>query len=206
MRSLVLPVVAMAAVVVASNILVQFLVGDWLTWGAFTYPFAFLVVDLTNRMLGAPAARKVIAAGFVVGIACSFVGTQIQGEFGPLVTFRVALGSGLAFLVANLIDVQIFQRLRDRAWWKAPLYSSLISSTIDTTIFFTVAFAAALTFVDPTNDVAWANEHIPLLGFGPSVPLFVSLAVADWCVKFVLALVALAPFRLITAQLMRKFA
>lgn len=206
MRSLLLPILAMACVVVASNILVQFLVGDWLTWGAFTYPFAFLLVDLTNRLMGPAAARKVVLAGFAVGIACSFVGTQIQGEFGPLVTFRVALGSGLAFLVANMLDVAIFERLRNGTWWHPPLFSSLISSSIDTAIFFGIAFAAGLSFLEPTNDVGWANEHIPLLGFGPAVPLWVSLAVADWCVKLVLALVALVPFRLIVRQLTRKAA
>ena len=81
----------MAIIVVASNILVQFLFGDWLTWGAFTYPFAFLVTDLTNRIHGAAAARKVVLVGFIVGLACSLVGTQIDGEFGPLVTIRVAV-------------------------------------------------------------------------------------------------------------------
>ncbi len=204
MRSLIVPVLAMAVVVVASNILVQFLVGDWLTWGAFTYPFAFLVVDLTNRIHGTAAARKVVLAGFVVGILCSFVGTRIEGEFGPLVTLRVALGSGLAFLCSNLLDVAIFERLRNRPWWHPPLFSSLISSSIDTAIFFSVAFATVFTFLEPTNDVAWANEHLPLLGFGPMVPLWASLGVADWCVKLVLALAALVPFRLIIRQLTRK--
>ena len=92
----------MAAIVVASNILVQFLVGDWLTWGAFTYPFAFLVTDLMNRLHGPAAARKVVVAGFVVGLVCSFVGAQIEGPFGPLVSLRVAIGSGTAFLVGQL--------------------------------------------------------------------------------------------------------
>ena len=204
MRQLIIPVLAMAIVVVASNILVQFLVGDWLTWGAFTYPFAFLVVDLTNRILGTAAARKVVLVGFAVGLVCSFVGTRIEGEFGPLVTLRVALGSGAAFLVANLLDVAIFERLRNGAWWHPPLFSSLISSSIDTALFFSIAFAAGLSFIEPTNDVAWANETIPLLGFGPAVPLWVSLAVADWCVKLGLALLALVPFRLIIVQLTRK--
>ena len=111
-RPLLLGVAAMAAVVIASNILVQFLLGDWLTWGAFTYPFAFLVTDLMNRLYGAPAARRVVLAGFVVGIACSLIGSQIEGAFGPLVSLRVAIGSGLAYLAAQLLDVTIFDRLR----------------------------------------------------------------------------------------------
>ena len=93
---LLLGVAAMAVIVITSNILVQFLVGDWLTWGAFTYPFAFLVTDLMNRLYGPSAARRVVAVGFVVGLACSFVGSQIQGPFGPLVSLRVAIGSATA--------------------------------------------------------------------------------------------------------------
>ena len=200
MRKLLIPILAMACVVVASNILVQFLVGDWLTWGAFTYPFAFLVTDLTTRIHGPQAARKVVVVGFVVGLICSFIGTRIIGEFGPLVTFRIALGSGLAFLFAHLTDIWVFQRLRAGSWWRAPL----VASCIDTIVFFTTAFSASLVFLEPTNDVAWAGEHLPLLGFGPVVPLWVSLAVADWCVKIGLAIVALVPFRLVIANLMRK--
>ena len=90
-------ILAMAAIVVASNILVQFLFGQWLTWGAFTYPLAFLVTDIMNRVYGAGPARTVVLVGFVVGIFCSLIGTQIIGEFGPLVTFRIAIGSGIAF-------------------------------------------------------------------------------------------------------------
>lgn len=193
-------VLAMATVVVASNILVQFLFGQWLTWGAFTYPVAFLVTDLMNRLYGAHAARRVVLAGFVVGLACSFVGTQIVGEFGPLVTLRIALGSGLAFLVAQMTDVLVFDRLRARQWWRAPLASTLIGSTLDTAIFFTVAFSGALAFVEPGNDVSWAAAPLPLLGAGPVVPLWVSLACADWLVKLSLALLALVPFRLIVRR------
>ena len=127
-RGILIGVLAMAAVVVASNILVQFLFGNWLTWGAFIYPIAFLVTDIMNRVYGAPAARKVVFAGFAVGIICSLIGTQIVGEFGPLVTLRIALGSGIAFLTAQLVDVFIFNRLRDGAWWFAPLTSTLIGS------------------------------------------------------------------------------
>ena len=193
-------ILAMAAIVVASNILVQILVGQWLTWGAFTYPFAFLVTDLMNRLYGPGPARKVVFAGFVVGVICSLIGTQIQGEFGPLVTLRVAIGSGAAFLTAQLMDVAVFDRLRGGKWWRAPLASSVVGSALDTAIFFTVAFSAWLSFIEPANDVAWANEARPLLGAGPAVPLWVSLAVADWLVKLALAMIALVPFRLIVAR------
>ncbi|MFV0514954.1 MAG: queuosine precursor transporter [Jhaorihella sp.] len=194
-------IVAMAAIVVASNILVQFLFGQWLTWGAFTYPFAFLVTDLMNRLHGAAAARRVVFAGFVAGVVCSFVGTQISGEFGPLVTLRIAIGSALAFLTAQLLDVGIFSALRGGVWWRAPLVSTLAGSSLDTAIFFTLAFSAPLAWIEPGNDVAWANEMLPLLGAGPVMPLWVSLAVADWSVKLALAMLALVPFRAIVQRL-----
>ncbi len=194
-RYILIGVLAMATVVVASNILVQFLFGNWLTWGAFTYPFAFLVTDLMNRLFGPSQARKVIFAGFVVGVISSLVGTQIMLEHGPAVTLRIAVGSGTAFLTAQLMDVFVFDRLRNKAWWRAPLVSSLVGSSLDTAIFFTVAFSMTLTFLEPANDVSWANEALPLLGFGPVVPLWVSLGVADFMVKLALALVALVPFR-----------
>ena len=194
-------IIAMAAIVVASNILVQFLYGSWLTWGAFTYPLAFLVTDIMNRVYGTAAARRVVLVGFVVGIICSLIGTQIMGEFGPLVTVRIAVASGIAFLVAQMIDVGIFTALRNRAWWKAPLASTLIGSSIDTVIFFSLAFSGAFSFVHPATDVSWSAEVLPVLGFGPAAPLWVSLAVADWSVKLVIALLALVPFRIITARL-----
>jgi uncharacterized integral membrane protein (TIGR00697 family) len=193
-------ILAMAAIVVASNILVQFLFGQWLTWGAFTYPFAFLVTDLMNRFYGPSAARRVIFAGFAVGVLCSLIGTQIQGEFGPLVTLRIAVASGTAFLIAQLIDVSIFDALKRGKWWRAPLASSIIGSTVDTALFFTIAFSAGLIFLEPANDVSWANEALPLLGFGPVAPLWMSLAVADWGVKLSLALIALVPFKAITER------
>jgi queuosine precursor transporter len=196
-------ILAMASIVVASNILVQYLFGQWLTWGAFTYPFAFLVTDLMNRTYGASAARKVVFAGFVVGVASSLIGTQIIGEFGPLVTLRIAVGSGIAFLTAQLLDVGIFSTLRHRVWWKAPLASTLIGSSVDTVLFFSIAFSTQLIWLEPANDVSWANEALPLLGAGPVLPLWVSLALADWMVKLSLALVALIPFRLIIARLDR---
>ncbi len=194
-------ILAMGAIVLASNILVQFLAGPWLTWGAFTYPFAFLVTDLTNRLHGAPAARKVVLAGFGVGLICSAIGTQIIGDYGPLVTMRVAIGSAIAFLTAQLVDVAVFDRLRAGAWWRAPLVSSVIGSALDTALFFTIAFSAALAFIHPGTDIGWATEPVALLGLGPVAPLWVSLAVADFGVKVALAVIALAPFRLILQRL-----
>ena len=200
-RSYLPGILAMAAVVVASNILVQFLFGQWLTWGAFTYPIAFLVTDVMNRVYGAGPARRVVLVGFVVGVICSLIGTQIMGEFGPLVTLRIAIGSGLAFLIAQLTDVAIFSALRSGVWWRAPLASTLVGASLDTAIFFTVAFSGALTWIEPTNDVSWAGEILPILGAGPAAPLWVSLAVADWMVKLSLALIALIPFRVIVQRL-----
>jgi len=198
MKTHLLPaVLAMAATVVASNILVQFLFGQWLTYGAFTYPLAFLITDLTNRFYGPQAARRVVLAGFATGLACSAIGTQIMGEFGPLVTLRVALASGLAFLVAQMTDVAVFHRLRAGAWWRAPLVSTVIASALDTALFFSIAFAAGFAWIEPGNDVGWANEILPVLGLGPAAPLWVSLALADWLVKLALALLSLVAFRVI---------
>ncbi|QBY01900.1 VUT family protein [Rhodophyticola sp. CCM32] len=199
-------VIAMAAIVVASNILVQFLFGQWLTWGAFTYPLAFLVTDIMNRVYGVSAARRVVFTGFLVGVACSLIGTQIIGEFGPLVTLRIAIGSGIAFLTAQLLDVAIFDRMRGGTWWKAPVTSTIIGSSVDTALFFTIAFSGVLTFLEPANDVSWAAETLPLLGVGPIAPLWVSLAVADWGVKLSLAIVALIPFRILTRWMVAHLA
>ncbi|MEO1679065.1 MAG: VUT family protein [Pseudomonadota bacterium] len=189
-------IAAMAATVVASNILVQFLLGDWLTWGALTYPIAFLVTDLMNRAYGPKAARRVVAAGFATGIACSLVAAAFDAT-----TIRIAVGSGIAFLAAQLIDVSIFDRLRRGAWWRAPLASTLVGSTLDTALFFSIAFAAGLNGLEPAAAPTWAQDGVPLLGWGPVLPLWVSLAIADWGVKLALALVALVPFRLIAARL-----
>jgi uncharacterized integral membrane protein (TIGR00697 family) len=190
-------VLAMTLVVLASNILVQFPVGQWLTWGAFTYPLAFLVSDIVNRLEGAAAARRVVYVGFIVGLGCSLVGSQIMTEFGPLVTLRVAIGSGLAFLAGQLLDITVFNRLRQSVtWWKAPFVSTLFGSTVDTAIFFTLAFSATFIWLEPGNDVSWAAEHVRLLGFGPEVPFWVSLATADWLVKVAVDVIALLPFRL----------
>jgi uncharacterized integral membrane protein (TIGR00697 family) len=200
-------VIAMAIVVVTSNILVQFLILDGLlTWGAFTYPLAFLVTDVMNRVYGASTARRVVLIGFVVGVVCSLIGSQImiQGdgfEF-PAVALRVAIGSATAFLVAQLIDVAIFQRLRGGTWWKAPLTSTLVGSTIDTAVFFTIAFSATVSFgAAADGEVSWAWDAVPFLLSGPEAPLWVTLAVADWGVKIAIALIALIPFRIIIGRL-----
>ena len=206
MQKLLPGILAMAVIVVASNILVQHPMGAYLTYGALTYPLSFLVNDITNRLQGVRAARTVVLAGFVVGLICSVIGTQIHNDFGPLVTLRVALGSGTAFLVGQLLDVTIFDRLRKAEWWRAPLISTLMGSTIDSVIFFTIAFAASLTFLEPWNDVSWAAAPGPLLGVGPQVPFWVSLAVADWCVKFGIALFGLLPFRLFVARMTTRVA
>lgn len=193
-------ILAMAVVVMVSNILVQFLFGNWLTWGAFTYPFAFLITDIVNRLHGARDARRVVLAGFATGITCSFIGTGIEGESGPLIALRIAVGSGTAFLVAQLLDVAVFDRLRKGLWWRAPLISTLIGSSVDSALFFFIAFSGSLTFLDSANDVSWASETVPLIGVGPALPFWVSLAFADWLVKLGLALLALAPFRMIVTR------
>lgn len=188
-------ILAMAAIVVASNILVQFVIGDWLTWGAFTYPFAFLVTDVMNRVYGAAAARRVVLAGFIVGIICSLIAAGLDKT-----TLRIAIGSGVAFLTAQLLDVFIFDLLRTRRWWVAPLASTLVGSAVDTLLFFGIAFAA---FLPGDANTGWANEVVPLLGQGPGTVLWMSLAVADWLVKLGLALLALVPFRMIVRNLLR---
>ena len=199
-------ILAMAAIVLASNILVQFLFGQWLTWGAFTYPLAFLVTDLMNRLYGVQAARKVVFAGFLTGVACSLIGSQIMlqgdGYEYAAVPLRVAVASGVAFLVAQMTDVAIFDRFRGGAWWRAPLVSTLIGSALDTALFFSIAFSASVTVFGANADAAvnWAWEPVPFMGFGGAVPLWVSLAFADWLVKLALALVALVPFRVIVSK------
>jgi uncharacterized integral membrane protein (TIGR00697 family) len=114
---------------------------------------------------------------------------------------RIAVGSGLAFLVAQLLDVAVFDRFREGRWWSAPLLSTLVGASLDTLIFFCVAFSTGFVFMEPGNDVSWANEMLPLLGVGPVAPLWVSMASADWLVKLGLALIALVPFRWLVARL-----
>ncbi|MEK9641722.1 MAG: queuosine precursor transporter [Paracoccaceae bacterium] len=203
MNKLLPGIAAMAAVVVASNILVQFLILDGLlTWGAFTYPFAFLVTDLMNRVYGPADARRVVYFGFVTGVVCSLIGSQIMlegdGYTYPAVAFRIAVGSGIAFLVAQLVDVFVFDRLRAGIWWRAPLASTIVGSVLDTALFFTIAFSASVPFFSEAanGDISWAWDVAPLLTFGSDAPLWVSLALADWIVKLSVALVALIPFRI----------
>ena len=204
MKNLIPGVIAMATIVVASNILVQFFVGNWLTWGAFTYPFAFLVTDLMNRYYGPSAARRVVYVGFVVGIICSLIGTQITLQIAPdfwvpAVTLRIALGSATAFLVAQLVDVSIFHRLRAGAWWRAPLISTLIGSTLDTAIFFSIAFAGGLVgILGADHNTDFFNE-IVAHPFGGEATRWVGTAMVDWAVKVTIALIALIPFRIMTA-------
>jgi queuosine precursor transporter len=212
-RALLPGVLAMAVIVVASNVLVQFLLFDGLlTWGAFTYPFAFLVTDLMNRVYGPTAARKVIFAGFVTGIICSLIGTKItlqgDGFTYQAVAFRVAIASATAFLIAQLVDVAIFDRLRSGKWWKAPFVSSIVGSAVDTAIFFTLAFAQFVTFFGANADaeINWAWNTMPFLTTGPEAPLWVTFAVADWILKTAIALIALVPFRLIVGRLVARVA
>lgn len=192
-------VAAMAIVVLASNILVQFPVNarigalnlaDLLTYGAFTYPVAFLVTDLTNRRFGPGPARFVVTAGFVAAILLSLW----------FATPRIAIASGAAFLVAQLLDVSIFDRLRRRAWWVAPLTSSSIGSAVDTTIFFTLAFAAGFSGLG-AND-PFATEVAPFLGvLTVETARWMSWAAGDFAVKLLVAAVLLVPFGLVSRRM-----
>jgi uncharacterized PurR-regulated membrane protein YhhQ (DUF165 family) len=174
---LILPALAMTFVVVASNILVQYPfeplgLGDYLTWGAFTYPVAFLVTDLTNRRYGAGMARRLVAVGFVIAVALSIW----------LATPRIALASGTAFLVGQLLDITVFNRFRRQSWWRAPLIGSVFGSVIDTALFFSLAFAGDAEMSGPVDFM------------GLSLPLWQSLAICDFLVKMLLALLALVPY------------
>ena len=185
----------MAAVVVLSNILVQhpfaYTLGrlnlaDLLTWGAFSYPIAFLVTDITNRLLGPRVARRVVYCGFAIAVVLSVW----------FATPRIAIASGTAFLAGQLLDIGIFNRLRYRAWWKAPAFSSLFGSFADTVIFFTLAFAPMFVVLG-AND-PFATEAAPLLGLYPvETPRWVSWALGDFAVKVLIAVVALIPYRVI---------
>ena len=152
---------AMIVIVAASNYLVQFPINDWLTWGALTYPISFLVTELTNRAFGPALSRRVVYIGFVWAVLVSIW----------LATPKIALASGSAFLVSQLLDIYIFNRLRQTTWWYGPFYSSLLASLIDTVIFWNIAF------------------------YGENVPLF-TLALGDFGVKLVLDIAMLTPFRL----------
>ena len=164
----------MGVVVLLSNYLVQFPVQYYelekvLTYGAFSYPVAFLITDLANRSYGKIIARKIVYIGFVIGIIFTIL---FSTNFTDLISIRIAIGSGLAFLIAQLLDVQIFDRLRKKKWYVAPLTSSLIGSTVDTFLFFSVAF------------------------YGTGVP-WVSLSFGDLTIKVFVALIMLIPFRLL---------
>jgi uncharacterized PurR-regulated membrane protein YhhQ (DUF165 family) len=197
-------IAAMVVVVTASNILVQYPVDaqfgpvnlrDLLTWGAFTYPFAVLVTDLTNRHDGPARARIVVVVGFMVALGLSFW----------LATPRIAIASATAFLVGQLLDISVFSRLRrSRNWILPPLAGSLFGSLIDTTIFFSIAFAPALGFVDALFGMEDGSLGFPApwLGVGAEVPLWTSLASGDFLVKFLAALLLLAPYRALMGRIM----
>jgi hypothetical protein len=186
-RDFLIALAAMTLVVLSSNILVQHPfqhlgLGDYLTWGAFSYPFSFLVTDLSNRRFGPQGARRVVYAGFVLAVLLSVV----------LATPRIAVASGAAFLLAQLLDIGIFTRLRDRAWWLPPFVSSVVSSALDTAIFFSVAFYCGPvpglggTISDILGDAGIADSCVALP--------WVSLAVADYLVKLAIAALAIAPY------------
>ena len=164
----------MGVVVVSSNYLVQFPVNyfnlkDILTYGAFTYPIAFLITDLANRKYGKTTAKKVVYFGFLLGIFFTF---YFSTNFSDLISVRIAIGSGTAFIIAQLIDVNIFDKLRNRIWFAAPLISSLIGSTIDTFLFFSIAFYG--------TGLNW-----------------IALSFGDLFVKIFMALLMLIPFRIL---------
>ena len=159
-RGVLLGILAMTVIVTVSNVAVQFPINDWLTWGALTYPVSFLVTDLTNRALGTASARRVVYVGFTVAVVLS---VAVAG-------WRIAAASGLAFLLAQLLDIAIFDRLRRAAWWHAPFVSSILASALDTAVFFALAFA------------------------GTGLP-WVTWALGDYGVKLAMALALLLPFR-----------
>ena len=164
----------MGGVVLASNYLVQFPIKYYdldkiLTYGAFSYPIAFLITDLANRSYGKIVARKIVYIGFVIGIAFTFF---FSTNFSDLISIRIAIGSGTAFMVAQLLDVQIFDKLRKKKWFVAPLTSSFIGSIVDTFLFFSISF------------------------YGTGIP-WVTLSFGDLTVKIFVALLMLIPFRLL---------
>ena len=170
--------IIMGVVVLASNYLVQFPIKYYgleeiLTYGAFSYPIAFLITDLANRSYGKLIARQIVYIGFIIGISFTLL---FSTNFADLISLRIAVGSGTAFLVAQLLDVQIFDQLRKKEWFIAPLTSSLIGSTIDTFLFFSISFYA--------TGIPW-----------------VTLSLGDLAVKIFVALVMLIPFRLLLGTL-----
>lgn len=180
---------AMAAVVAISNFAVQypfahFGLGEVLTWGAFTYPVAFLINDLANRRFGSAAARRAVYSGFVLAVVLSIY----------LATPRIAIASGSAFLLAQLLDTTIFDALRRRQWWQAPLLSTLIGSTLDTILFFGMAFSAAFAFLDAWTGMADGSLAMPVTFAGGTIALWQSLAIGDFFVKIGCGLAMLAPY------------
>ena len=168
----------MGAVVLASNYLVQFPIKHYgleeiLTYGAFSYPIAFLITDLANRSFGKIIARKIVYIGFAIGISFTLL---FSTNFTDLISIRIAIGSGTAFLIAQLLDVQIFDKLRKKEWFVAPLTSYLVGSTIDTFIFFSISF------------------------YGTGIP-WITLSLGDLSVKIFVALMMLIPFRLLLKTL-----
>ena len=168
----------MGLVVLTSNYLVQFPIKYYgleeiLTYGAFSYPIAFLITDLANRSFGKLIARKIVYIGFSIGILFTLI---FSTNFTDLISIRIAIGSGTAFIIAQLLDVQIFDQLRQKKWFVAPLTSSLIGSTIDTFLFFSISF------------------------YGTGIP-WVTLSLGDLSVKIFVALVMLIPFRLLLGTL-----
>ena len=173
-KQLLLLPVLMGVVVLASNYLVQFPIKYYgleeiLTYGAFSYPIAFLITDLTNRSYGKLVARKIVYIGFVIGIAFTLF---FSTNFSDLISVRIAIGSGIAFLVAQLLDVKIFDQLRKKKWFVAPLTSSFVGSIVDTFLFFSISF------------------------YGTGIP-WVTLSFGDLAVKILVALTMLIPFRLL---------
>ena len=192
LRALTLYALMMTLVVVSSNFLVQFplngtlfgiALGDILTWGAFTYPVAFLVTDLTNRQFGPQMARRVVIVGFIAGVALSWFTAP----------HRIAIASGTAFLIGQLLDITVFNRLRRQAWWQAPLAGSLAGSALDTLLFFSIAFAATFSLIGANDDFAIANA--PILGvFALEAPRWVSWAFGDFGAKITVGLIMLLPY------------
>lgn len=187
-------VIAMCAAVAASNILVQypfqhFGLGELLTYGAFTYPVAFLVNDLTNRRFGPSAARKVVYAGFVLGVLMSIW----------LATPRIAIASGSAFLIAQLMDITVFNSLRQKTWWKAPFAAAMFGSVVDTILFFSIAFAASFAWIDTMTGMSDSSLAEPASFLGLGVPLWASLAFGDFFVKVVMGTLMLVPYGAILA-------
>ena len=173
-RLLLLLPVLMGVVVLSSNYLVQFPIKyfgleEILTYGAFTYPIAFLITDLANRSYGKLVARKIVYIGFIIGISFTLF---FSTNFSDLISVRIAIGSGTAFIVSQLLDVQIFDKLREKEWFVAPLTSSFIGSVVDTFLFFSISFYG--------TGIAW-----------------VTLSVGDLAVKIFVALLMLIPFRLL---------